>query len=32
MRRGLFFVLMVVLVIRGLTGTAMAAGFYRPWR
>lgn len=26
MRRGLYFVLMVVLVLRGLTGTAMAAG------
>ena len=25
MRRGLFFILMVVLVLRGLTGTAMAS-------
>ena len=30
MRRGLFFVLMVVLVLRGLTGTAMAAGVLPP--
>ena len=30
MRRGLFFVLMVVLVLRGLTGTAMAAGILQP--
>ena len=30
MRRGLFFVLMVVLVLQGLTGTAMAAGVLPP--
>ena len=30
MRRGLFFILMVVLVLRGLTGTAMAAGVLPP--
>ena len=30
MRRGLFFFLMVVLVLRGLTGTAMAAGLVQP--
>ena len=30
MRRGLYFVLMVVLVLRGLTGTAMAAGVLPP--
>lgn len=30
MRRGLFFFLMVVLVLRGLTGTAMAAGVLAP--
>jgi hypothetical protein len=30
MRRGLFFILMVVLVLRGLTGTAMAAGLLPP--
>ena len=30
MRRGLFFVLMVVLVLRGLTGTAMAVGVLPP--
>ena len=30
MRRGLFFVLMVVLVLRGLTGAAMAAGVLPP--
>lgn len=30
MRRGLYFVLMVVLVLRGLTGTAMAAGILPP--
>lgn len=30
MRRGLFFVLMVVLVLRGLAGTAMAAGVLPP--
>ena len=30
MRRGFFFVLMVVLVLRGLTGTAMAAGLLQP--
>ena len=30
MRSGLFFVLMVVLVLRGLTGTAMAAGVLPP--
>ena len=30
MRRGLYFMLMVVLVLRGLTGTAMAAGVLAP--
>ena len=30
MRRGFFFLLMVVLVLRGLTGTAMAAGIVAP--
>ena len=30
MRRGFFFLLMVVLVLRGLTGTAMAAGVMAP--
>jgi hypothetical protein len=30
MRRGLYFVLMLVLVLRGLTGTAMAAGVLPP--
>lgn len=30
MRRGLYFVLMLVLVLRGLTGTAMAAGVMPP--
>jgi hypothetical protein len=30
MRRGLYFVLMVVVVLRGLTGTAMAAGVLPP--
>ena len=30
MRRGFYFVLMVVLVLRGLTGTAMAAGVLAP--
>ncbi len=30
MRRGFYFVLMVVLVLRGLTGTAMAAGVLPP--
>lgn len=30
MRSGLFFILMVVLVLRGLTGTAMAAGLLPP--
>ena len=30
MRRGLYFMLMVVLVLRGLAGTAMAAGVLAP--
>lgn len=30
MRRGFFFLLMVVLVLRGLTGTVMAAGIVAP--
>lgn len=30
MRRGFYFLLMVVLVLRGLTGTAMAAGIVAP--
>ena len=30
MRRGLYFILMVVLILRGLTGTAMAAGVLAP--
>ena len=30
MRRGLFFILMVVLVLRGLTGTAIASALLPP--